>query len=136
MTTIRSLCAAGALAATVAAAGAAGTPYNFTGHWTGTFQEKNKAPSPFGADLTSPAAHSIAGNMTVTTAGGDIQCTVTGSVGGTHLNKVTLHVKCIDGTKATVRGKLDPTTGNVGGSAAVHRHGKLKHDVFAMAKQP
>lgn len=116
----------------VAAVAGASSKYDFTGHWTGSVTDKSGTPLALTADLTG--AKSFTGTAAIASQPA-LSCSVNGTQSGK--GKVVVHLKCDDGGKLSVRGRLDTTAGTMSGTYALTRPKKhLKHGAFVLTKQP
>ena len=119
------------VSATLALA-AAPSPYDFTGHWTGTTtvpQHGQSVTYTINGDFAATGAKTFTGMLTV--VGAETDCTVIGRRART----VKLHLACPDGTRPRLTGRLDTTTGTLTGVVTfVSRHGKPEHGTFTLSK--
>jgi len=121
------------LAGTVAAL-AQTTPYDFTGHWTGSATDKKGNSAPLAADFTTGTKpKTFGGTFSVTVEGGTIQCTVHGRQRPNEKVKALLN-KCNDHSIIVLHGTLDPTAGTITGRYARSKHGKVKSGTFMLAR--
>ena len=105
----------------LAARGSAATsPFDFTGHWTGTVLQGGQTAT-IEADLTSTGPKTFTGTVVV-----DETCTVTGKT-KRHM-KVALRVECShSGSVVKVRCHLDPATETMEGTFAEFKQRRLRH---------
>jgi hypothetical protein len=114
------------LAASVALAT---TPaYDVTGHWTGSAQRKGKPAAALTADLTQ-TGKTIGGSL-VTVGEETLNCTVTGHLAA----KPVLHLRCDDGSKITLRGRLDTSANTYKGTFSLAQHHKHHGGAFMLTK--
>jgi hypothetical protein len=96
--------------------GAAVTPFDFTGHWSGHVVQQGRT-TPLEADLT--------GTGTFTgTLGTDIGGFITCSLHGTQKRKVAITATCSNGSTAKIKGKLAAATHTVTGRYHSRRNGR------------
>ena len=119
------------LAGTVAAL-AQTTPYDFTGHWTGSATQTGQSPTTLAADFTAGTTPKTF-TGTLTANGGETECTVRGKQ--KRHEKVVIHLThCTDGATIVVHGTLDPTAGTITGRFVRVKHGKAKKGTFMLAR--
>ena len=105
---------------------AAATPFDVTGHWTGTSQQEGQSANTLIADFTSTGAKTFTGTVTA-----EESCPATGKL--KRHNKVALRVVCGD-TIVKVRGHLDPAAGTIQGTFVEFQHRRVKHrGTFALS---
>ena len=84
---------------------AAPPPFDFKGHWTGSFTSRGQT-FPASADLTSTGPDTFTGMLTLgSPTTGEIHCTVDGK----RRRKVRLVSQCDNGTRRRVIAHLDTT---------------------------
>jgi len=107
------------------------TPYDFTGHWTGSATQTGESPVTLVADfMAGTKPKTFTGTLT---AGGMDQCTVNGKQ-KPH-KKVTIRLTgCNNGNTIVVHGKLDPTAQTITGHFAFNKKGKVKRGTFMLAR--
>ena len=122
------------LAGTVAAL-AQITPYDFTGHWTGTATDKNSNTASLAADFTTgTVAKTFTGTFSAAVGGGGtIQCTAHGRQKRSDKVKI-LNNKCNDHSTIVLHGTLDPSAGSITGRYSRSKHGKVKSGTFTLAR--
>jgi hypothetical protein len=98
---------------------AATSPFDFTGHWSGTALQSGQS-FQLCADLTG--TKTFTGTLGVGTVPFN-SCTVEGRQG----RRVTMTLACLDGSKATVKGRLDPQAKTITGQFHSSRKGHHKH---------
>ena len=119
------------LAGTVAAL-AQSTPFDFTGHWTGSAVQTGKSPTTLSADFTAGTTPKTF-TGTLTANGGESHCMVRGKQ--KRHDKVIIHLtKCTDGSNIVVHGKLDPTAQTITGNFVLSKHHKVKKGTFMLAR--
>jgi hypothetical protein len=121
------------LAGTVAGA-AQFTPYNFTGHWTGTATDNKGNTATLVADFsTGTNPKTFTGMFSATVQGGTIQCTAHGRQKPNDKVKI-LDNKCNDHSIIVLHGTLDPSAGSITGRYSRSKHGKVKSGTFTLMK--
>jgi hypothetical protein len=105
---------------------AAVTPFDFTGHWSGTAHQQGLTPRVF-ADFV--------GTGTFTgTVGIDIGGLITCTASGKQKKRVSIAVSCSDGSAGKLKGRLDAVTQTLTGSYHAHRKGhRPSHGTFSIA---
>src|SRR5438034_461162 len=113
------------LAGTVAAL-AQTTPYDFTGHWTGSATQTGKSPVTLAADFTTGTVpKTFTGTLSSTSADGTTTCAAKGRQ-KRHQKVKILRKPCDDGSHILLSGKLHPTTQpTTKGHHAALKNGKL-----------
>ena len=108
------------------------SPYDFTGHWTGTTtvpQHGQSVTYTVNADFTATGTDTFGGMVTV--VGAETNC----AVNGRRSKKVKIRLDCPDGSMPRLKGRLDTTTGTITGAVSfLSRHGKPKHGTFTLTK--
>ena len=123
-----------ALLAGALAARAQITPFDFTGHWTGSATGGNGQVVTLAADFTAGTVpRTFTGTATLTIQGQDIQCPVSGRQ--KRHDKVKARVApCAIGS-ILLRGKLDPTAQTITGHYLNVRRGKAHTGPFMLTKE-
>ena len=122
------------LAGTVAAL-AQTTPYDFTGHWTGSATQTGKSPVTLAADFTTGTVpKTFTGTLSATSADGTITCTAKGRQKRHQKVKILLR-PCDDHSTILLSGKLDTTAQpTITGHFARVKKGKVKRGTFTLAR--
>ena len=122
------------LAGTVAAL-AQITPYDFTGHWTGSATETGQSPVTLAADFTTGTVpKTFTGTLSSTSADGTTTCTAKGRQKRHQKVKILLK-PCDDGSHILLSGKLDTTAQpTITGHFARVKKGKVKGGTFTLMK--
>ena len=121
------------LAGTVAAL-AQTTPYDFTGHWTGSATQTGKSPVTLAADFTTGTVpKTFTGTLSSTSADGTTTCTAKGRQKRSDKVKI-LNNKCNDHSTIVLHGTLDPSAGSITGRYSRSKHGKVKSGTFTLAR--
>src|SRR5262245_31498280 len=104
-------------------------PFDFTGHWTGTSQQKGQPANALTADFTSTGPKTFTGTVTA-----EDPCTVKGTA-KRHMT-VVLRLDCRGGNTAKVHGRVDPATQTIQGTFAEFRRRRLRHrGTFVLTRQ-
>jgi hypothetical protein len=102
------------------------TPFDFTGHWSGTAHQQG---------ATAPVFADFAGTSTFTgTLGVDFDGLVTCTASGTQKKRVRIAVTCSNGSTGRLKARLDATTETLAGT--YHSHGpghRGTHGTFSIA---
>ncbi len=105
-------------------ASAATSPYDFTGHWSGTARVRGQTVRIF-ADFAGTGT--FTGNLGV-----DLVPLTTCTAEGKQARRVTIALTCSDGGKTRVRGRLDPAAMTIVGT--YHNQGRHKgHGAFTLS---
>src|SRR5437667_4562522 len=114
-------------------AGAA--PYAFSGHWTGTAQQKGQPAITLTADFTSTGPKTFTGSITSEDSGGTRTCAASGKA-KRHM-KVAIRLDCgATGDTVKLRGRVDPATQMLEGTFAEFRKQRVRHrGTFALTRQ-
>ena len=121
------------LAGTVAAL-AQITPYDFSGHWTGSAIDKKGNSATLAADFSAGTKpNTFTGMFSATVQGGTIQCTAHGRQKPNEKVKI-LNNKCNDHSTIVLHGTLDPSAGSITGRYSRSKHGKVKSGTFTLAR--
>ena len=122
------------LAGTVAAL-AQTTPYDFTGHWTGSATQTGKSPVTLAADFTTGTVpKTFTGTLSATSGDGTSTCTAKGRQKRHQKVKILLK-PCEDGSHIVLSGKLDTTAQpTITGHFARVEKGKVKRGTFTLAR--
>ncbi len=125
---------AAALLAGVPAARAQITPFDFTGHWTGSAAGGHGTVVPLALDLaTGTLPTTFTGTATLTIQGTDVQCAIVGKQ--KRHDRVKARVApCPIGT-VLLHGKLDTTLQTITGHYLNVRHGKVHTGPFMLTKE-
>ena len=120
------------LAGTVAAL-AQTTPYDFTGHWTGSATQTGKSPVTLAADFTTGTVpKTFTGTLSATSGDGTSTCTAKGRQKRHQKVKILLK-PCEDGSHIVLSGKLDTTAQpTITGHLARVKKGKVKRGTFTL----
>jgi len=122
-----------ALLAGTSAARAQVTPFDFTGHWTGSATDKKGQVTPLAADFAAGSvARTFTGTATLTIQGTDVECPVSGKQ--KRHDKVKAHVAPCPIGPTQLRGKLDPAAQTITGHYFTLRHGKIHTGPFMLSK--
>ncbi|HYV57402.1 MAG TPA: hypothetical protein VE911_07655 [Candidatus Nitrosopolaris sp.] len=105
------------------------SPFDFTGHWTGTSQQEGQPANTLMADFTSTGPKTFTGTLTA-----ENPCSVTGKL-KQHM-KVAARLDCSNGHIVKIRGHLDPAAATIQGNFAefVHRR-QLHRGTFVLSRQ-
>ena len=110
------------------------TPFDFTGHWTGSATGKNGRVVPLAVDFTAGTLpRTFTGTITLTIEGQDVQCPVAGKQ--KRHDKVKAHVAPCPVGATVLRGKLDPTAQTITGHYVNVRRGKVQTGPFMLMKE-
>ena len=123
-----------ALLAGAPAARAQVTPFDFTGHWTGSATGGHGTVVPLAMDLTAGTLpRTFTGTATLTIKGTDVQCAIAGKQ--KRHDRVKARVApCAIGI-VLLHGKLDPTLQTIAGHYLNVRHGKVHTGPFTLMKE-
>src|SRR5262249_22363468 len=117
------------LAAPTARAATGTSPFEFSGHWTGTATQEGQPVNALMADFTSTGPKTFTGTVTA-----DYQCSASGKL-KRHM-KVAVRLDCGDGKIVKIRGHLDPTTATVEGNFTEFQHRRPRHrGTFVLSRQ-
>jgi hypothetical protein len=106
------------------------TPYDFTGRWSGTIVARGETFHAT-ADVTSTKAARFDGRATVGGQSGSAPCGLRGKGG----RRVRIVLRCDDGTRGRLTGKLDPTGDAITGVARLRdRRGGRARGAFTLRK--
>ena len=107
------------------------SPYDYSGHWTGSAQEGRQPGVELTADFTATGAKTFAGTIA---AGGDqpALCTATGKA-KRHL-KVAMRATCDDGGTVKLLGRLNPDTQTITGTLTEKRPRRRHHARFTLRR--
>jgi len=110
------------------------TPYDFTGHWTGSATGGKGQVTPLAADFVAGSLpRTFTGTVTLTVQGTEVQCALTGKQKRHDRVKARL-APCAIGI-TLLHGKLDPTLGTITGHYLNVRHGKVHTGPFMLTKE-
>jgi len=104
-------------------------PFDFTGHWTGTSQQKGQPANDLTADFTSSGPKTFTGTVTA-----DNACTAKGTA--KRHTRVVLRLDCGSGNTVKIHGRIDPATATIRGTFAEFRRRRPRHHgTFVLARQ-
>src|SRR5215813_4263534 len=107
---------------------AIGSPFDFTGHWTGTSEQQGQPANTLMADFTSTGPKTFTGTVTA-----DQPCTAKGKA-KPHM-KVVMRLSC-GASIVKIRGQIDPASQTIQGTFAEFRKRKLRHrGTFVLSRQ-
>lgn len=103
--------------------------FDFTGHWTGTAQQKGQGANPLTADFTSTGPKTFTGTVTT-----DATCTAKGTA--KRHSKVAVRLDCGGGRTMQVAGRIDAATQSIRGTFAEFRRRRLRRrGTFVLSRQ-
>ncbi|HSV08963.1 MAG TPA: hypothetical protein VLI07_20775 [Candidatus Binatus sp.] len=103
------------------------SPFDFTGHWTGTAQQDGQPANPLVADFTSTGPKTFTGTVTT-----DEPCTANGKA-KRHM-KFTLRMSCSGGSTVKIHGHIDPATQSLEGTFVALQKRRRHRGTFVLSR--